>query len=249
MALSTIFVTLAMLIAVSVAAMHEIHIPKSNHYTIDSIDISDITVGRTGKKDIPKPAEVAKFAAISVETGFARTTSVGVTVQKGTSGVLRFKIRVIAVISERLAKADAVYTRTLTDVELAALNRRKAEYNNGLDIPFLHDVGINADKGASQHEIERVAADIRNYEEKAAAARFILSETVNQHIEISGTLHAHGVSYIPTTVFAFIKLAKIKTYDGTFLNVLSAHPGDLRAADDKGEAVPTGDEKLKFVKL
>lgn len=243
MTATTLVLTLA-LFAFATANM----VPESNHFSIDSIDISDITVDHMAK-DIPKPKEAAKFAAISVETGFARTTSVGLTVQKGTSGVLRFRIRVLAVVSERLARQDAVFTKTLTKAELRAYNRRKAAYNNGLDIPFLHDVGINADKGADEQEIRRAAARIANYEEKASAARFLLSEAVTQRIDISGSLKAHGVSYIPTTVFAFIKLAKVKTFDGTFLNVVSAHPGDVEAASDNGQVVPSDGKSLNLVKF
>lgn len=187
------------------------------------------------------------FAVNSSSSGFARTTNAGITVQRGTSGVLRYRIRVKAVESERLANSDSSFVSTLSTSERESYELEKRSYRGGLNVPFLRFIGINLGASVERTDMERSAASQRNYNQKATAAQKILETTTAQSIEISGTLRASGTSFIPTTVFAFIKIARVQTQDGSSTTVVTTDGNELLAADNNGRPVDSSDGTIEIL--
>lgn len=191
--------------------------------------------------------EEVVFAINSSSSGFARTTNTGITLQRGTSGVLRYRIRVKAVESERLSNSDSSFVSTLTTSEREEYELEKRSYRGGLNIPFLRYCGINLDARVDRTDMERSSQSQRNYNQKATAAKEIIETTTAQNIEISGTLRATGVSFIPTTVFSFIKIARVQLQDGSSTTVVSTDANDLVAAENNGEPVPSDNGTISIL--
>lgn len=245
--LFVLFALLSLALASPQLTIHSINVIPEDEVTIDdgNIDViedGDIeTVGRA-------PKETAVFAVEKVEVGYAKTTRVGLTVQKGTSGVIHFKIRLHAVTVERLNSLTKEFQKTLTKTQKKSLKKEKKKCSKHFFcVAWLKSLGIDLDKGVEKVELEKVAEKQTDYIRRSVVAKKMLKDVVKQHIEVSGTLRATGVSFIPTTVFSFIRLARVYFEDGSKLLVLSQHPGGLAAADEHGNTVPTSDETINIV--
>ena len=195
------------------------------------------------------PREKATFAVKKVETGFARTTNVGLTVQKGTAGIIKFRIRVKAVTAKQLAVKAKLFAKSLTKAQKKQLSKIQNGYGGGLDIPWLKFLGVDLSKNkTSRKDLIKARANIHAYDKLALKARLLLKDVVAQKIEVKGVLKAKGVSFIPTTVFSFIRIAQVHFADNSKLLVLSDHPGDVATASVDGrKVVPSEVESLKIL--
>lgn len=198
-----------------------------------------------------RQGEDVEFAVNSTESGFARVTSVGLTVQRGTSATLDFNIRARAVDAARLERVDSSFVGTLSESEREEFEQTKTTYNGGLDVSFAGFLGINLGGKTERIDMEREAESQGDYNLKSAAAREIFESTVETDIEVSGTLTATGVSFIPTTVFAFIKVAKVQLQDGRTLTVVTSDGNELVTADEGGDtdAVDSDEGDIDIVEL
>lgn len=114
------------------------------------------------------------FVVKSFSSGFARTTNAGITVQRGTSGVLRYHIRVKAVESERPSNADSSFVSTLETSEREGYGLEMRSYRGGLNVRFLKFIGINLGASVDCKDMECSAQSDRNYNQKANAAQQIV---------------------------------------------------------------------------
>ena len=201
--------------------------------------VDDMTMDATDRA----PKEKAIFAVKKVEAGFARTTNVGLTVQKGTSGIIKFRIRLKAVTAEQLAVKANLFAKLLTKAQIKQLSKIQDGYDGGLDVPWLKYLGIDLTKKTSRKDLIAARAKILAYDKLSLHAKLLLKDVVAQTIEVKGVLKAKGVSFIPTTVFSFIRIAKVYFADNSKLLVLSDHPGDVAAASGDGARVVPSEVK------
>lgn len=193
--------------------------------------------------------EQINFAVNETRSGFAQVTSVGVTVQRGTTALLRYRIKAKAIQSEKLSDLDRSFESTLSQSERETYRLRKSSYGGGLNVPFLSFVGINLGGRTEKVDMERSFDSQRDYNQKSKVVQEILESTVEQDIEISGKLTAVGTSLIPTTVVAFIKIGRITMQDGTTRTVISNDPGELRAGTPDGRTVPSEGGTIEILPL
>ncbi|CAN8071954.1 unnamed protein product [Agarophyton chilense] len=194
--------------------------------------------------------EEAVFAVNSSNTGFARTSQAGLTVQRGTSGTLTFAFTVNAIEAETLATLDQEFSSSLSVSEMEEYSRLRSEYQSGFGIPFLRWLGINLNnRRVTRDEMERSFELRENYNTQSSIAQQVLSNVQQQQLQISGELTAFGTSFIPTTVFAFIRIARLQTQDGMTLTVVSQSGDNLVAADAGGNTVPSSGGDIDIVPL
>eukprot|EP00178_Gracilaria_changii_P004083 TRINITY_DN1628_c0_g1_i1.p1 TRINITY_DN1628_c0_g1~~TRINITY_DN1628_c0_g1_i1.p1 ORF type:complete len:302 (-),score=52.47 TRINITY_DN1628_c0_g1_i1:133-1038(-) len=236
----TIF-TLSFLTLVSASAI--VH-PNS---VIPIVDIQESTLV------IPlvrQQEEEVVFAVNSSSTGFARTTEAGLTVQRGTSGVLNFAFTINAIEAETLATMDEEFSSSLSVSEREEYNRLRSDYRGGFGIPFLRFLGINLNnRRVTREEMERSFELREDYNTQSSIAQQIISNVQTQQLQVSGQLTAFGTSFVPTTVFAFIRIARIQTQDGMTLTVVSQSGDNLVAADAGGNTVPSSGGDIDIVPL
>lgn len=189
------------------------------------------------------------YAVNQTSSGYGRVTNTGLTVQRGTSGVLKYRIRVKAIEAERLANSDSSFVSTLSQSERESYELEKRSFRGGLNVPFLKFIGINLGASSTSVDMERAFDSQTNYNEKASAAQSIVNTVQTQNLEISGTLRATGTSFIPTTVFAFIKIAKVQLVDGSSKTVVTTDGGELVAATNGGEVVPSEEGEITILEF
>ncbi|KAI0560554.1 hypothetical protein FGB62_110g01 [Gracilaria domingensis] len=194
--------------------------------------------------------EEAVLAVNSSNTGFARTSEAGLTVQRGTSGVLTFSFNINAIEAETLANLDQEFSSSLSVSEMEEYSRLRENYRSGFGIPFLGWLGINLNnRQVTREEMERSFEMRENYNTQSSIAQQILSNVQEQQLQISGELTAFGTSFIPTTVFAFIRIARLQTQDGMTLTVVSQSGDNLVAADAGGNTVPSSGGDIDIIPL
>ena len=250
---------LVLISAASARPAHRIH----KNLPIDPILTSEVSVlWATPEPDV-EDIDVVKNAPLVVEDrqvqadinyavkdascGFARITRVGLTVQSGSSGTLHYRIRVRAIEASILASSDKSFVPLLSKKERRAYYKKRRSYRGGLQVPFLQSIGIDLASNTTMTDIERSFDSQQNYNAKAAAAQRILETVVEQDIEISGTLHATGTSCESTTVFAFIKLARVMLQNGTSRTIVTTDPDELAAATADGSTVPSDSGTINIV--
>lgn len=86
-----------------------------------------------------------------------------------------------------------------------------------------------------------------NYQGKSTAVRQTLLDLVTTQVQISGVLRATGVSIMPTTVFAFIRIARVQIDEKTELTVVSTDPSDVMAANACGQSVPSSEQQIEIL--
>lgn len=183
--------------------------------------------------------EEVTYAVNETRSGFARVSSAGLRVQRGTSGTLSYRIRVRAIEASTLANSDSTFADTLSESERETYSEQRSSYRGGLDIPFLSWIGINVGSSTSIDDMNSSFDSQSNYNEKATAAESIVNSIQEEDLEINGTLQATGVSFTPVTVLAFIKIARIQLTDGSTKTVVTTDPGELVAATPAGGTVPS----------
>lgn len=188
--------------------------------------------------------ESAEFAINSSRTSHGLLTAVGIDVNRGASAKLIFDITVNGVSAQRLDRSDSSFVAALSESERESYSRSKTSYGGGLKIPLFSFIGINLDARTTRETMERSRDSQANYDIKTEAAREILEDVINSMVRIQGELTATGVSFIPTTARAFVKIARVTLNDGSRLNVVSGNPDDFVAADEDGDVLPDSDKKI-----
>lgn len=194
-------------------------------------------------------SEDVEFAVNSTESGYAQVTSVGLTVTAGTSATLDFRIRVRAIDAQTLENSDSLFMGTLSESEREEYEQTKTSYNGGLGLSLGGFLGINLGGKTEKIDMERAAERDGDYNLKSAAAREMFESVVETDLEINGTLTATGTSQIPSTVFAFIKLAKVELLDGSTKTVVTSTGDELVAATETGQVVPSEGGQIEILEI
>lgn len=183
------------------------------------------------------------FAVNKSSTGTVQATEVGVSLTRGFSSEMKFRFNVKAVSAQSLAESDSEFVKTLNAEERDFYERTKTSYGGGLRIPFLRVIGFRLGGSVSRERIDRLSTRISNYTEKAKAAEKILQDTQAVDLVVSGKINGFGLSFIPTTGFAFVRFARVTLTSGESFTVISSDPGDVVAATGNGRVLPsTGGE-------
>ena len=222
-----------------IAILKETPEPSSGHINV----VSEVPIVLSARQ----LREEVTYAVNETSSGFARVSSVGLTVQRGTRGTLRYRIRVKAIEASRLANSDSSFESTLSQSERETYRERKSSYRGGLGVPFLRFIGIRLGASTSSVDMNRSFDSQTNYNQKASAASQIINNIQEENLEISGMLEAEGTSFIPTTVQAFIKIARIQLTDGSTKTVVTTDPGELVAATPTGSTVPSDSGTIEIL--
>lgn len=189
-----------------------------------------------------------QYSISKTQVSFEQLVQTGLVVTKGSSGVLNFDISLKAVQASTLASFDQDYQQCLSGAERREYRALKDAYKNQLDIPMFEHFGVHLNSTTLPSEGRRRRRQ-RRYQCKARAISEVFREQITTMIRISGTLRAEGVSIMPTTVYAFIRIARIETEDGSSMNVISSNPDDLAAANACGDEVPSSGLTLDIIDL
>lgn len=217
----------------------------------DLIDLS--TIHQT--ESVSSNNEDAEFAVEKYQTGFARVVRVGVTVQKGTRGNLNFRIRARGVDSETISNSDASFSEvaknTLTQEQFNTYQELKKSFSGSLNIPLLEFLGYNFNKNlaTSQQDAQAKFNSLGSSEYNALSseASKVLDSFTDTKVTISGSLQAVGVSFIPTTAFAFLKFSRVEFGENQSTNVFSSTTNDLVSATNGGRTVPSDNKDIQIL--
>ncbi|CAN8064252.1 unnamed protein product [Agarophyton chilense] len=189
------------------------------------------------------------YPVSTTQVSFEQLVSTGLVVSKGSSGVLNFNITLKAVQASTLANTDQAFVQCLTNAERSRYQEMKESYNGNLMVPMMQWLGVNLNGETTLRDMRRARHRQELYGEKSKVVNQVLLEQVTSMVQISGTLMAEGVSIMPTTVFAFIRIARVVLEDGTSMTVLSSNPNDLRAANSCGQMVQSSTVGLDIIDL
>jgi len=191
--------------------------------------------------------EKTVYAVEQSESGYASLGSAGITVQKGTSGTLHFEITMQGIDARTIASDDSKFQSTLTESEKYKYDEVKQNYNGGLNVPFLSWIGINLGASVSKDDINSAASKNTDYNQQAQAVKDTLNTLMQTKLTVRGKLSATGISMIPVTATAFVKIAQVKMADGSTMNVVSSSGKDVTAADGDGVPLPTDDVTINVL--
>ncbi|KAI0557085.1 hypothetical protein FGB62_243g010 [Gracilaria domingensis] len=194
-------------------------------------------------------ARSRRYPVSSAQVSFEQLVSTGLVVSKGSSGVLNFNITLNAVQSSLLASSDRDFMQLLSPSERSGYEDMKTSYNGNLEVPMMEWLGVSLNGETSRRDMRRSRRRQPRYDEKSEVVNRILSEQITSMIQISGTLMAEGVGIVPTTVFAFIRIARVTLEDGSTMTVLSSNPNDLIAANSCGHEAPSSMLTLDIIDL
>lgn len=189
-----------------------------------------------------------QYSVSESQVSFEQLVQTGLVVTKGTSGELNFNITLNAVQASTLASSDQAYQKCLSGEEWVQYRHMKRAYKNRLDVPMFENFGVHLNSETRRSDMAKRRGQQR-YKCKARAMSQLLSEQITTMVQISGTLRAEGVSIMPTTVFAFIRIARVRLEDGTSMTVISSNPNDLAAANACGNEVPSSSLALDIIDL
>eukprot|EP00178_Gracilaria_changii_P004411 TRINITY_DN17066_c0_g1_i1.p1 TRINITY_DN17066_c0_g1~~TRINITY_DN17066_c0_g1_i1.p1 ORF type:complete len:278 (+),score=36.44 TRINITY_DN17066_c0_g1_i1:201-1034(+) len=190
-----------------------------------------------------------RYPVSSTQVSFEQIVSTGLVVSKGTSGVLNFNITLNAVQASVLANSDQAFMQSLSPEEQSRYLDMKKNYNGNLEVPMMEWLGVHLNGETTRRDMRRARRRQQRYYEKSAIVNELLLEQITTMVQISGTLMAEGVSIMPTTVFAFIRIARVTLDDGSTMTVLSTNPNDLTAANSCGHEAPSSMLTLDIIDL
>lgn len=197
--------------------------------------------------------EDAQFSVEKYQTGFARLVKVGVKVQKGTRGKLRFRIRARGVDSETIASSDSSYSEyisnSFSEQAFSSYEALKKNFRGSLNIPFLDFLGFNLNKKFTTKEALSTYDSYgeTNYNSLSSEATKILDTFTKTKVTISGSVEAVGVSFIPTSAFAFLKFARVEFGEAQSTNVFSSSTEDLVTATSSGKPIPSENGDIEIL--
>lgn len=194
---------------------------------------------------ISTPLEEMYVIDSSVQ-GFVLTLGSGLSVTKGTAAELTFSITLSALQASDLAKNDKRFIQSIEKgPERRSYFSLRERYEGGLDIPFLSWIGANLTKNVELSDLKLSSTMQGNYEEKTEAASSILLSQKEDTITLSGSRVITGTSFIPSTVYAYVNVARIVLPDGSKTQVVSTISKDIMFAKADGTVVARGADKLE----
>lgn len=180
----------------------------------------------------------------SSQFGIIRSSGVGITVSRGTTGNIRFTLTVRGITSSALARRDRTFVGALKSMrELRAYKSNRKMYDGSLGVPFLKWIGADLNKNVTAENLIRASEEQEDYDSKASTAREILQKVRIKTYQISGTKTVRGESFIPMTFFVYIKAAIIRKWDGRQLLVISSNRNDVIIATHDGVVFDSGAEQ------
>ena len=99
----------------------------------------------------------------------------------------------------------------------------------------------------SKDDINSAASKNTDYNQQAQAVKDTLNTLMQTKLTVRGKLSATGISMIPVTATAFVKIAQVKMADGSTMNVVSSSGNDVTAADGDGVPLPTDDVTINVL--
>lgn len=223
-------------------------LPEENPEDIVDLDALDIV-------DRSVQSETSEYFASSYRTGYARVTSTGITVQRGTSGYLHFRIRAVGIDSKTYFQRDESFSqyikKHLSERWVNEYAELKKKYNGNLNLPILYFLGFDLNKKFSlQTSKAKSRFDLlteKHYKELTRIAKTTLSDYTKTKTVIKGQLRAKGISLRPTSVQAYIKHSRIKLTESETTNVYTTLGKDLVAATSSGSPVTTEDQIIEIL--
>lgn len=226
-------------------------IQKVEAHPQEAGDIVDLNaLSRQDAVSTSSTTEDAQFSVEKYQTGFTRVVSTGIVVTKGASGILNFKIKARGVDAETISKADKSFQEVLENTSNSKLiqeykNLKKA-FKGSLNIPIYEFLGFNFLKNFNLQDAKETAEsfDTTTYNALSSEALKILESFVETDVEISGTLTAYGVSFIPTVAEAFLRFSRVEFGENQSTNVFSTSTDDLLAANTRGNVIPSDNKDI-----
>lgn len=200
--------------------------------------------------------EGAEFALDRFQTGFAKTVETGITVGKGTGGTLKFRIRARGVDAETLSNSDLKFKNAISNTGTTAVvnkyNTARRRFKGGLNVPFLDVLGFNLNTGFDLKQTEATTREVidevgvSTYNNVSRIAEDVLSSYTETNLIVKGSLDAVGDSFIPRTVFSFLKFSRVEFGTNESTNVFSTDSNDLIAATSGGRVVPSANAAVEI---
>lgn len=175
--------------------------------------------------------------------GIIRTNSAGITVSRGTSGTIRFGVTVKAITGIKLSDFDQEFVQELSAYQKSVYVAQKTEYAGGLRVPFLAFLGADLTTRVTETDFVSARARIDNYEALSSVARGTLRSTNLKTYHIRGRRFLTGKSFVPETVYAFIKASRV-CVGGLEMLVISSRAEDVVIANGRGVVFTTGADQL-----
>ena len=222
------------------ARLEELDIVESVEH--QRVPVSVHSGGKTGVA--AKLKEETLYAVQETRVGYAKLVRTGVTVQVGTHATMTYHMRFRGISSSTLAKKDKKFVEALSRAENSVYQKKKKNYRGGLDVPYLKFLGIHLNGSSNKKTQADHARYTKGYNKKAAIAKAILEDLSKSAVVVSGHITATGISFQPTTAFAFIEAARVKLANGKIVTVVSSNKSALSVRSG-GKQLPSSDKALE----
>jgi len=192
--------------------------------------------------------EQASYDSGTITNGYGQCSGVYLTVQKGAEGNLDidFTITTVSLDTFNQWKADTAQYFSQDQRQTLEENYGAAGLMGG----FLGGAfGILFGAGDYNHYLNSSSSfQSQGQEHQEGFARSVYNLKTDQ-FHIKGNLHAVGVSFIPTTVTAYVQVTTIKFTDGKEINVINTDNPVAATKDGDTSGVQSQPSKLTIVPL
>lgn len=183
-------------------------------------------------------------------SGYVQISTFGVTVTRGATATINFSAKISGISAVVLASSDAAYQRVLSRDLKATYMRRKRTFKGGLNIPMIMDVGADLRwRRVNGKNVRKSAVSKKMFSKRLCVVSKILGRVKERGVLIRGSRRVTGTSFIPKTVYGYVKVAKVKTHEGKTITIVSTDPKDYFAATKDGTVIARGVKGVEVTQM
>ncbi|QUH27798.1 hypothetical protein [Vallitalea guaymasensis] len=192
-----------------------------------------------------------EFDSFKISNGFGYVGKAGVRLTAGAEADINIKMNVKTVTQDQLVEFIETHKDKLTADQYSEISENSSFEAEGMGANLFNClVSVVYGDGSSDYFANARNKEVLLGEEEDKAILKELKDITEQEYELSGTIKARGLSYIPTEAYCFVEVTRIQFKDGSTLKVINTN-ATVAEGDGTRDAVTgsEGNEPLNLIPL
>lgn len=165
-----------------------------------------------------------EFDSFKISNGSGYVGRAGVRLTVGAEADINIKMKVKTVTQDQLVEFIETHKEKLTAEQYSEISEDSSFTAEGMGASLFNCLfSVVYGDGSSDYFANARNKDVLLGEQEDKALLRELKDVTEQEYELSGTIRARGLSYIPTEAYCFVEVTRIEFKDGSTLKVINTN--------------------------
>ncbi|GKX29926.1 hypothetical protein SH1V18_24060 [Vallitalea longa] len=183
-----------------------------------------------------------EFESFKISNGSGYAGRAGVRLTAGAEADINVSMKVKTVTQDQLIEFIKTHKDKLTVEQYAEITEHSSFTESGMGGNLFNCFfSVIYGDGTDDYFANARSKDVLIEEQEDKELLKEIRDMTEHEYELTGTLKAKGLSYIPTEAYCFVEVTRIEFKDGSTLKVINTN-GDIAAGDGSTDAVVGADD-------